>query len=402
MPADVCRIILFGAAIYATLYFIGRPNYVDVSLTSQKTHVRRALSRKDTLGRESSPRRQAMIDNLYQMGNIPWPNYFDNLDGADLAPLTRELAHALDSDRIFLLKPTGCGVGQAYVENGCGRGESYSNFECLFQPLSSCSLEDASAPGVDVIDVPGYSKMTGDSFGDFSLGEVPAVWKKRLAELHPDAQLTDGFLRYWWRAQSAAYIARLNSHTSAAVSVLRHNESQHAAWSHGRKGGKPVPYPLPAGTVSLHVRHGDKGMDLVPFDDYVNAALRFTGQNPLAFQRRLFVSSEDPSVIEDARLLPERELEPSTGPARRWEVYTSDIPRMNAGPFKQLEFYGKQRMSYAWILQLLMALECDAWVGTRGSNWNRLIDELRCVYVDRCVAAYIEVGHDKDWKDYGP
>ena len=23
------------------------------------------------------------------------------------------------------------------------------------------------------------------------------------------------------------------------------------------------------------------------------------------------------------------------------------------------------------LLQLLMALECDAWVGTRGSNWNR-------------------------------
>ena len=39
-----------------------------------------------------------------------------------------------------------------------------------------------------------------------------------------------------------------------------------------------------------------------------------------------------------------------------------------------------------------MALECDAWVGTRGSNWNRLIDELRCVWVPKCAQPYVEVG----------
>jgi hypothetical protein len=44
------------------------------------------------------------------------------------------------------------------------------------------------------------------------------------------------------------------------------------------------------------------------------------------------------------------------------------------------------------LLQLLMSLEADAWVGTRGSNWNRLIDELRCVWVDKCPHAYLEVG----------
>ena len=47
---------------------------------------------------------------------------------------------------------------------------------------------------------------------------------------------------------------------------------------------------------------------------------------------------------------------------------------------------------YAHLLQLLMALEADAWVGTRGSNWNRLIDELRCVWVDKCQGVYVEVG----------
>ena len=56
-------------------------------------------------------------------------------------------------------------------------------------------------------------------------------------------------------------------------------------------------------------------------------------------------------------------------------TYSSNIMRMNSGPFQQLEQSdeggGRSHMSHTWILQLLMALECDAWVGTRNSNWNR-------------------------------
>jgi hypothetical protein len=47
-----------------------------------------------------------------------------------------------------------------------------------------------------------------------------------------------------------------------------------------------------------------------------------------------------------------------------------------------------------------MALECDAWVGTLRSNWNRLLFELRCVWVPKCGLPFIEVGDppvDYDW-----
>ena len=44
------------------------------------------------------------------------------------------------------------------------------------------------------------------------------------------------------------------------------------------------------------------------------------------------------------------------------------------------------------LIQLLMSLECDVWIGTRASNWNRLIDELRCTWIDKCNGLYIEVG----------
>ncbi len=54
---------------------------------------------------------------------------------------------------------------------------------------------------------------------------------------------------------------------------------------------------------------------------------------------------------------------------------------------------------YGHLPQLTLALEADAWIGTRGSNWNRLIDELRCGWVDKCHGGtstnpFVEVGDE--------
>ena len=93
-----------------------------------------------------------------------------------------------------------------------------------------------------------------------------------------------------------------------------------------------------------------------------------------------------------------------TAPDSHWVTYSSVIPRMNSGPIQQLERSGdkggRSFLSHTWLLQLWMALECDAWVGTRNSNWNRLIDELRCTLVDKCNGIYLEVGRKKDWINY--
>ena len=39
---------------------------------------------------------------------------------------------------------------------------------------------------------------------------------------------------------------------------------------------------------------------------------------------------------------------------------------------------GRSALTSQWLFQLYLALECDLWIGTRNSNWNRLIDEMRC------------------------
>ena len=54
------------------------------------------------------------------------------------------LGHALQYERIFLWNPRGKHVGQEFVDPGCGRGESYTNWDCLFEPLSVCAASNAT------------------------------------------------------------------------------------------------------------------------------------------------------------------------------------------------------------------------------------------------------------------
>ena len=61
-----------------------------------------------------------------------------------------------------------------------------------------------------------------------------------------------------------------------------------------------------------------------------------------------------------------------------WVMYLSKLQRMNTGPSEQLAKFGRTGLSVQWLYQLFLALECDVWIGTRNSNWNRLIDEMRC------------------------
>ena len=43
-------------------------------------------------------------------------------------------------------------------------------------------------------------------------------------------------------------------------------------------------------------------------------------------------------------------------------------------------------------MELLMAFEADAWIGTRISTWGRIIDLPRCVWTDKCKNPLVEVG----------
>jgi hypothetical protein len=154
-------------------------------------------------------------------------------------------------------------------------------------------------------------------------------------------------------------------------------------------------FPFPPGVISAHVRHGDKHteMALQPTARYFEAAqAHIIINSPFAARRAMFVSTEDEGVLREAE-----------GYAPDWVVVYSKIPRANTGPVSQVVELGQSRAGVTirtHLLQLLMALECDAWVTTRGSNWNRLIDELRCIWVDKCKNPVWDVGTAESWADY--
>ena len=111
--------------------------------------------------------------------------------------------------------------------------------------------------------------------------------------------------------------------------------------------------------------------------------------NALSLPQQAFLSTEDPTALEELYSALEQPR------FNRWVIYYSDLPRANTNGHDQLSRFGnlpRGRLTHLWLLQLLMALECDAWIGTRSSNWNRLIDELRCVWVPKCSLPFVEVG----------
>ncbi|TPX69142.1 hypothetical protein SpCBS45565_g02635 [Spizellomyces sp. 'palustris'] len=430
--------------------------YVIVTITCLASFLLMSTSSRASLQtfrffQESQPPlpndRKAVIDRLYKMGQYNWIDYLDTMDDEGLSPLTKEvqkwiydnqhppnpkeecrkkkfliaggtenvglgaylhkqgflLAAALEAGWIYVLEPTGTENGKYEFSDNCGpsNGPVQSSLECFTQPYSSCTYDDALQAETKVkTNTWGTVDLDGTSY-DKDL--VPSLWKRKLQEKFPNAELTTEFFRLWWRGQSSAYLSRLNSRTTDALLSLRLKASLHSTYSaRSNNASTPVPYPLPEGTFNLHVRHGDKGseMTLIPFSAYVETVQKYAAENPMGVYKRLFVSSEDSEVIHSANLLPLSDRDNGTTSSRTWEVFTSHIPRYNKGPMDQLSLFGRSTMTLSWYLQLWMGLECDGWVGTRASNWNRIIDEFRCIFVDKCHLPYFEVGLKNDWKGY--
>jgi hypothetical protein len=283
--------------------------------------------------------------------------------------------------------------GRSYARSShCG---DVTNWECYFRAPTNCSPESYATESNTIRTAP----------GDWpSLTFVPPAMQQRVAEVAPHMCVNE--TKYWWRAQSAAYVMRLNARTVEAVARRRKGEGMVRIESAVRgaaavaadrlrtevaskqPGTTPASlFPLPRGTVSIHVRHGDKytEMTLQPFARYVEGAKDLFRWQPLSLSRTMFVSTEDAQVIREA----------ATN-ADGWVALYSDIPRHNSNGFEQLGL--ADDITLLHLTQLLMALECDAWVGTLASNWNRLIDELRCVWVAKCSHPYKEVGDT--WHDY--
>lgn len=80
---------------------------------------------------------------------------------------------------------------------------------------------------------------------------------------------------------------------------------------------------------------------------------------------------------------------------------TGEILGLNTSPERQLiEFGNRTDLTIKWVLQLVMAIECDTFVGTRGVSlysalvWIVLIKEVWMESSDRlppmCMASFMQ------------
>ncbi|KFX96324.1 hypothetical protein V490_03402 [Pseudogymnoascus sp. VKM F-3557] len=334
--------------------------------------------------------------------------------GAIVQRISDYLSIAIQTNSILLYSEDSS-PGEHFIQDpsdggdeSCGR-----SFDCIFQKLSKCKSKSQKGMGSkaqSVFDMPGHDTTTvvdAEAYLQKHGTQVPPVFEAALRSIQPD--ITSEMLKYWWRAQAAAFIMRLNKKASARMKELRLGTDTKQLGIQWDVDGQPqdvdFPFPMPEGTISMHVRHGDKGseMRLVPFNDYVVRAEKFTAENPLGSWKRAFLSTEDPNVIEQMKSMARLTPFSYSGSNARWTWYWSGIPRLNTSPETQLrEFGNRTDLTIKWLLQLVMAIECDVFVGTRGSGWNRLIDSLRCVWLPSCKQPFLEVGFETDWAGYGP
>ncbi|XP_024543179.1 uncharacterized protein LOC9660872 isoform X4 [Selaginella moellendorffii] len=185
--------------------------------------------------------------------------------------------------------------------------------------------------------------------------------------------------RRWWRAQALRYLTRFPSEylcnllnqerhrafgEEAAKLVLKtlstewplareSNPMEELVWS---GYGPWMPQPL----LSIHVRQGDKAreMEVVSFDEYMKLANVLRRRFPHV--RNVWLSTEMQNVVDESKEY------------KDWNFYYSDVPRQ-VGTIRMTEYMAllgdKQAFDTAFV-NLVMAADCDFFVGVLGSTWS--------------------------------
>ncbi|KAK6543174.1 hypothetical protein TWF694_007089 [Orbilia ellipsospora] len=378
----------------------GQPNsnYLTNLLTDEEAALLPSFKAKA----KPKPEYIAKIESLYGIKRAgSWQDHINSLDDDNLAPLTKwaqqyiydyqhpescegkkfyvlvnkwprhglgaiirrtfiELSLAMQTGRILVLDSKNA-PGNTLVEKDCDkhRGKTAS-LECILEDLTSCASYVTSKNSVNAID------MTETKEG--GLRDYPALPAMAMMTYLGELGIVPSgtFLRYWWRSQLYGYVLRPNRAALNRISEMRLNKSLHSGVNTNRSSpsepqNTTVPFPLPPSTLSMHIRHGDKGGEgrLISTRDYIVAAERFLLRNPLKYVKRAFMSTEDPGAIEEARQTPFVNPVRSYGNVD-WTWFYSHIPRVDGGPGANLELtHNKTDALLTHIMQLWMAVECD-------------------------------------------
>jgi hypothetical protein len=197
--------------------------------------------------------------------------------------------------------------------------------------------------------------------------KIPKMFISKLPGSFTMAQM-----EYWWRTQAMGYLMRFNSDTRRRIKIMRSElHGQHMSLN---------------GAINVNIRSGDKIAEsrLSPTENFIDAAEELIRRQPSSYSRTLFITSDNLQEILKAKEYARK---------KNLQVIYSDVPRMENGHHTdRVNSFWKYDVTISVLMQLSMTAECDAWIGSRSSNWNRIIDIYRCTRTQKCKQIFIEVG----------
>jgi hypothetical protein len=316
---------------------------------------------------------------LYVM--LGWANGI----GSTLHVATVALRAALDTDRILVLYPT---PNHLWM-NGSYCKDFTTIDECYFEPFTSCSVYNIfggklkawdSIPDIDVWGVNDQShlkiiKAHVNTIGSY--WHMKAGTPYRFHEILMKSGMHEENWYHWWRAQAVAYFVRPNVRTLHELDYRRQYLFENKS--------------IKAGTISVHIRHNDKWKESPPAADtnYLRLAEELSKKFPdIMTARNIFLSTDDADSFGFFQNVTKWNNE------TKWNVLWTNVSHFNDSAVNPMQF----KNTIGWteeflnsLLNLELALECDAFVGIYTSNWNRLIDELRSTIRCKAHLPYVDV-----------
>lgn len=312
--------------------------------------------------------------------------------GSNVHLLGQTLAIAMALERVLLVAED---PSHPYYDAGfCTDTKSYH--DCYFEAISSCNLSDAATSvglaSLDYSKINDISGVTDDRPNDLVVAvrrapadrlSIPPVLQIFLdtSPVEPSKHF------YWWRAQSASFVLRPNKKTLAEM-------QRHVLQIFPRE-------KVQKGTISCHIRRGDKWTETAMTEDatYVHALEQLLVQaehQGVHLNREVFLSTEDPQAIIYFENL------------KNWTTYYTVVPRKpdrNRSNQDYAREFGPARELINSLINLDLALQSDAWVGTLSSNWCRLIDELRSTLRCKASGLYLDAQQELstanlDWRKH--
>ncbi|XP_057731932.1 uncharacterized protein LOC130947290 [Arachis stenosperma] len=336
--------------------------------------------------------------------------------GAQIAGMCGLLAIAISEGRVLVAN-----YYNRADHDGC-KASSRSSWSCYFFPETSqecrqrafelMKSEEARNNGIVTIKESYTSKHIW-------AGPTPRKWGTPWSYLQPTTDVNGSLLvshrkmdRRWWRAQAVRYLMRfpteytcnlINEASHAAFGTIAAKmviESLAGGWpKFGQQSGekerseineyvwsnhKPwIPRPL----LSMHVRMGDKAceMKVVEFEGYMELADRIRRHFPNL--NNIWLSTEMQEVIEKTKKYP------------HWNFHYTKVRRQARANMSMANYeasLGRETSTNYPLVNFLMAVDSDFFVGALGSTWSFLIDGMRNTG-GKVMAGYLSVNKDRFW-----